>query len=271
MELKFELNTALTVKCISAVASAIGFTKVSFALENAQLAIPNALVLLAIIFVFFQPRICTQEKEMSSPSDVTKLLQDALNTQPTIIGQPNDDDLLSLKEKLLDVLQTITYDRVDGVHHVVGVIQSDTAYKADHNGDAFPIPQRLGLWDNKIHNNVTVVELKKVKAMHKACAEDYGLWKAAKDGCKKLIRAVVEEVYINELKDGSTFFHKVSARDLLEHLKKNSTSLHALNIVALCTKMLLLYENSASMPDFILTMEEAQKKGKESQTPHLGY
>jgi hypothetical protein len=34
-----------------------------------------------------------------------------------------------------------------------------------------------------------VVELKKAEAMHKARAEDYGLWKAAEDGCKKLIRA----------------------------------------------------------------------------------
>ncbi len=50
---------------------------------------------------------------MSSPSDVLKLLQDALDAQPTIVGQPNDDDLLALKEKLLNVLQTITYyDRV---------------------------------------------------------------------------------------------------------------------------------------------------------------
>ncbi len=53
MELKFELYTALTVKCISAVVCAIGFMKVSIALENAQLAIANALVLLAIIFVLF--------------------------------------------------------------------------------------------------------------------------------------------------------------------------------------------------------------------------
>jgi hypothetical protein len=45
---------------------------------------------------------------MSSPSDVLKLLQDALDTQPTIAGQPNDDDFLSLKEKLLNVLQTVT-------------------------------------------------------------------------------------------------------------------------------------------------------------------
>ncbi len=177
---------------------------------------------------------------MSSPLDVIKLLQDAPDTQPTIVGKPNNDDLLSLKEKLLDVLQTITCNRADGIQHVVGVIQSDTAYKADHNGDAFPIPQRLGLWDNKINKDATVVELKKAEAMHKARAEDNGLWKAAKDGCKKLIRDAVEEVYINKLKDGTTIFYKVKAQDLLEHLEKNSTGLHALDIVALCTNMLAL-------------------------------
>jgi hypothetical protein len=47
----------------SAVASAIGITKVSIALENAQLAIANALVLLAIIFVLFSQRYTPKKKE----------------------------------------------------------------------------------------------------------------------------------------------------------------------------------------------------------------
>jgi hypothetical protein len=33
--------------------------------------------------------------------------------------------------------------------------------------------------------------------------------------------------------------------------------------------MLLLYKNAASMPDFILTMEEAQKKAKKAELPIL--
>ena len=206
---------------------------------------------------------------MSSPSDVVKLLQDTLDTQPTIVGQPNNDNLLALKEKLLDVLQTISYNRADGVHHVIGVIQSDKAYKAGHNGVAFPIPKRLGLWDDKIAKDAMVVELKKAEAIHKARAENYGIWKATEDGCKKLIHAAVEEVYINKLKDGTTFFHKVNARELLEHLEKNSMGLHALDIVALRTNMLLLYKNAASMPDFILAMEEAQKKAKQAKLPIL--
>ena len=104
---------------------------------------------------------------MTSPADATKLLQDALDTQPAIIGQPNDDNLLRLKEKLLDVLQTISYNRADRCHHVIGVIQTESAYMADHNGTAFPIPKRLGLWDDKIAKDMTVVEIKRPKPSKK--------------------------------------------------------------------------------------------------------
>ncbi len=130
---------------------------------------------------------------MTSPAEVTKLFQDALDTQPTIIGQPNDDNLLALKDKLLDVLQTISYDRAVGFHPVIGVMETESAYMADHEGSAFPIPKRLGLWDNKITKDVTVVEMKKAEAVHKACAKDYKIWKTAEHGCKKLIHAAVEE------------------------------------------------------------------------------
>ncbi len=79
----------------------------------------------------------------------------------------------------------------------------------------------------------------------------------------------MEEVYINELKDGTTFFHKIFAcGDLLEHLEKNSTGLHTLDIIALRLNMLLLCQIVASMmPDFILAMEEAQKKAKRTELP----
>jgi hypothetical protein len=110
---------------------------------------------------------------MTSPANVAKPLQDALDIQPTIIGPPNDDGLLALKEKLLNVLQTISYDRADKFHHVVGVMQMESVYMASWNGIAFPIPKCLGLWDDKIAKDPTVVEMKKAEAIHKARSEDY--------------------------------------------------------------------------------------------------
>jgi hypothetical protein len=63
MELKFELDTALTVKYITHVRSAILFTNVSIALENAQLAIANTLVLLTIIFELVSQHYAPKKKE----------------------------------------------------------------------------------------------------------------------------------------------------------------------------------------------------------------
>ncbi len=53
-------------------------------------------------------------------------------------------------------------------------------------------------------------------------------------------------------------FHKVFAPDLLEHLEKNSTGLHALNIITLRLNMLLLYKKCCEMPDSILEAKRAE-------------
>ena len=53
MELKFELDTRLTVSCVVAVASAYGLVTVSIAIDSVLLAFGNAVILLMILFVLF--------------------------------------------------------------------------------------------------------------------------------------------------------------------------------------------------------------------------
>ena len=53
MELKFELDTRLTVSCMVAVASAYGLVTVSIAIDSILLAFGNAIILLLILFVLF--------------------------------------------------------------------------------------------------------------------------------------------------------------------------------------------------------------------------
>jgi hypothetical protein len=96
---------------------------------------------------------------------------------PSLANQMMTTFLLWRKSsKLLDILQTISYDWADGFHYVVGVMQTESAYMADHEGNSFPIPKHLGLWGNKITEDVPVVEMKKAKAIHKARAKDYKIW-----------------------------------------------------------------------------------------------
>jgi hypothetical protein len=53
MELKFELDTRLTVSCVVAVASAYSLLTVSITLNSVLLAFGNAVILLLILFVLF--------------------------------------------------------------------------------------------------------------------------------------------------------------------------------------------------------------------------
>ncbi len=53
MELKFELDTRLTISCVVAVASAYGLVTVWIALDSVLLAFGNPFILLLILFVLF--------------------------------------------------------------------------------------------------------------------------------------------------------------------------------------------------------------------------
>jgi len=53
MELKFELDTRLTVSCVVAVTSAYGLVTISIAIDSILLAFGNAVIRLLILFVLF--------------------------------------------------------------------------------------------------------------------------------------------------------------------------------------------------------------------------
>jgi len=53
MELKFELDSRLTVSCVVAVASAYGLLTISIALDSILLVFGNTVILLLILFVLF--------------------------------------------------------------------------------------------------------------------------------------------------------------------------------------------------------------------------
>jgi hypothetical protein len=53
MELKFELDTQLTVSCVVAVASVYGLVTILIAIDRVLLAFGNAVILLLILFVLF--------------------------------------------------------------------------------------------------------------------------------------------------------------------------------------------------------------------------
>ena len=80
---------------------------------------------------------------------------------------------------------------------------------------------------------------------------------------------VVNEIWYNDLKDAETFFTRVLAIEIMAHLDANSRGLHALDMISLCTNMTQYYAEADDIPQFIVMMEDAQKKVKRVGMPIL--
>ncbi len=89
----------------------------------------------------------------------------------------------------------------------------------------------------------------------------------AKQGVSKFLRDVVDEIWYNNLKNANTFYTKVMAIDIMSLLDANSGGLHALNMILLCMDMMQYYVQVDGIPQFIVIMEDAQKKAKQAGMP----
>ncbi len=60
---------------------------------------------------------------------------------------------------------------------------------------------------------------------------------------------------------------KVMAIDIMSLLDANSGGLHALNMISLCADMIQYYMQADGIPQFIVMMEDAQKRAKRAGMP----
>ncbi len=81
----------------------------------------------------------------------------------------------------------------------------------------------------------------------------------------KFLRDVVDEIWYNDLKNANTFYTKVTAINIMALLDTNSGGLHALDMITLRTNMMQHYVQMDGIPQFIVMMEDSQKKGNAGQ------
>ncbi len=74
VELKFKLDTQLTVTCVVAVASAYGLLTVSIAIDSLILAFGNTVIRLLILFVLFGWREISWESSAGKDQRLNKLI-----------------------------------------------------------------------------------------------------------------------------------------------------------------------------------------------------
>ena len=70
----------------------------------------------------------------------------------------------------------------------------------------------------------------RLEAAHTAKKEDYRLFAAADCETRKLILAVVKDMWVHELRDPDLFYTAVKPRILLDHLQSMCVGLHATHV-----------------------------------------
>jgi hypothetical protein len=77
----------------------------------------------------------------------------------------------------------------------------------------------------------------------------------------------VDKTWYADLKDADTFYTKVLAINLMAFLDANSGELHAVEMLTLRTNMHGYYAQADGIPQYIIMLEEAQKKAKQAGMP----
>ena len=201
------------------------------------------------------------------PDAVTLLFKEAYDVFPPLEGKPTDDDLLAIREALLPLLMVIPFDAVGGIHSLTALLTDDSKYAATHGGHSFIRPMRLPLYDLTIPDDAPTVVRVRSEAAHKSKLEDYANYEAAERGCAKFLRDVVDEVWYNDLKDAETFYTQVTALEIMTFLDLNSGGLHAVDMLSLRTNMHQYYSQADGIPQYIIMLEDAQKKAKRADMP----
>ena len=81
--------------------------------------------------------------------EIVTLFERLSEDVPAIVQQPTDEDIYSLYEAVYPVLLDIEYDRATGKHSLVGLVDTVADYTKNY-GEAFPIPARVGVYDESL-------------------------------------------------------------------------------------------------------------------------
>jgi hypothetical protein len=202
-----------------------------------------------------------------TPEAITLLFREACEAFPPLKGKPSDDNLTTIWETLLPILMEIPYDQLGGVHSLTAILTDPGRYAANHGGSTFVCPSRLPLYDKNIPDDVSTVVRVRMEAAHRARLDNYASYKAAEHGTAKFLLATVDETWYADLKDADTFYTKVLAIEIMAFLDANSGGLHAVNMLTLRTNMHGYYAQADGIPQYIIMLEEAQKKAKRAGMP----
>ena len=154
----------------------------------------------------------------TKPAELTLVTQKATKGFTVIVDRPMDNDLIEIRQLLVPVLMKTTYDELTLQHNLSGVILPADSYEQIYKNGAYTIPSFIPLYDDNIDKDSTRLEINRAKGKHEVRRNNRQLYKTSDNACRSFIMTVVDETWYKEIEDPDTFYTKVTAIKLLEHL-----------------------------------------------------
>ena len=141
-------------------------------------------------------------------------------------------------DTIANILYSLTYDTVDGVHNLMVIIQDAAAYATKYTV-AFVHPTRPKAFDDAIDRNEAVsLASRKAETIHWAKLADWAAYHAATTESNKFCVAVIGRTWISSLSKGSPIhFAEATIRKILDAARKACTGLHVIDLLDLQDKM----------------------------------
>ena len=138
-------------------------------------------------------------------------------------------------------------------------------YEHIYKKGAYVIPPAVALYDETTDKDATRLEINRAEGKHEARRNDRQLYEKVDNACRSFIMAVMDETWYKELEEPDTFYTKVTALKLLDHLTEFWAGIHTVDAVDIPQIMKSLYKDSEGVPQFINAMEAAQRKSKRAK------
>ena len=206
---------------------------------------------------------------MSKLTDITAIFQKTSDAFGPITAKPRDADLQQLNKTLVVCTHSVTLTgKTAGC--ASGVVLPNSIYQTNHRG-AFDFMR-----DARPNYNPAIKRLPKDDRLSKMRGMEHS-WaagtsnksqiRAVEVGARNLILANFELTWVQELSVPGTFYTGVLVRKILDHLEKKGSGLDRPAGVELILGLRKLWEADPCVAQFIINMEEAQKKSMRAQLP----
>ena len=198
---------------------------------------------------------------MTSSSEISPKFEAAIEAFTPIVSQPKDGDLQRVHKTLLQNCLSI---RLAGSKYrkFTGLVLLDAAYKnqpgltALFGEDNTPLDK----YYPSVIRETKTWDQRKLQALWNTCHNNQDCIRTTKNGCRLFILHAFEWVHYISLRDEDTYYKIVSPLELLAHFAKEIGGLEVTDVVTLIGELPVYCTRDPCVPQFIMTMEEAQKK-----------